>query len=383
LGIAAFLVVAGLTGSVLAFYQELDELLNPRLHRPGTTVGRPLDPFMLRERVAAAVPDHPVHFVPLRDPRGKAVVFWLDGGDSGDDEWFADPVSGEILGSRRWGDLGQGFRLNLVPFVYRLHYSLGLREFGSWLFGIVALLWTADCFVGAALTFPVGRTAGAASPVADWARRWRVSWLVKGGELFRAVFTFHRAAGLWVWAFLFVFAWSAVGFNLQPVFRPVMGVLGHEDVRRTLPEREEPMERPGLEFRAAREVARTRMAEEAAERGFAIKEEGFLEFDAKRGLYRYSVHGSRDPGDRWPGTHLWIDADTGMRVAFSMPTGQTAGGTMASWLFALHTGAVGGWPYRIVVFLFGWVVAGLAGSGVWIWWWKRSRKVRRGQRAGA
>ncbi|MFQ5415166.1 MAG: PepSY domain-containing protein, partial [Phycisphaerae bacterium] len=57
---------------------------------------------------------------------------------------------------RLWGDLSQGLA-NLMPFVYRLHHSLALGTVGTWIFGVVALLWTLDCFVGAWLTFPPPR----------------------------------------------------------------------------------------------------------------------------------------------------------------------------------------------------------------------------------
>lgn len=44
-----------------------------------------------------------------------------------------------------------------MPFVYRLHYSLALDTIGTYAFGIIALLWTLDCFIGAYLTLPRGR----------------------------------------------------------------------------------------------------------------------------------------------------------------------------------------------------------------------------------
>ncbi|WP_325052205.1 PepSY domain-containing protein [Sinorhizobium meliloti] len=34
-------------------------------------------------------------------------------------------------------------------------------------------------------------------------------------------FDLHRAGGLWVWAMLFVLAWSSVSFNLKEVYNPV------------------------------------------------------------------------------------------------------------------------------------------------------------------
>ena len=35
-----------------------------------------------------------------------------------------------------------------MAFVYRLHYSLALGDFGLWLFGVAALVWTLDSVVG-------------------------------------------------------------------------------------------------------------------------------------------------------------------------------------------------------------------------------------------
>jgi uncharacterized iron-regulated membrane protein len=63
LAMAGFLLVDGLTGAVLAWYHELDTLVNPRLTQvaapaPGAV---PLDPLALRERVQAAYPDAWVH----------------------------------------------------------------------------------------------------------------------------------------------------------------------------------------------------------------------------------------------------------------------------------------------------------------------------------
>ncbi len=79
------------------------------------------------------------------------------------DEVFVNPYSGQILGGRLWGDLSQGLA-NLMPFVYRLHHSLVLGTIGTWIFGVVALLWTLDCFVGAWLTFPTAPPRRPAPP---------------------------------------------------------------------------------------------------------------------------------------------------------------------------------------------------------------------------
>jgi uncharacterized iron-regulated membrane protein len=357
--IAVFLVVAGLTGTLLVFYKELDAALNPHLFKVNAE-GAVMNSFALREKVEAQLDGKPFNEVKLNHKPGEAWIAWTN-----DREYFINPYTGAILGSREWGNLGEGFALNLMPFIYRLHYSLGLGDVGVWLFGIVALLWTVDCFVGAYLTFPPSQ--GNRSKV----KRWASAWLVKTGQLFSTLFTFHRAAGLWLWAMLFVFAWSGVGFNLKPVFKPVMGLIGYEDAYEKLPIREQPLTQPALDFHQAYQIGQTLMSEEAKARGFQIEQEGALVFDPGHGVYRYSVHSSFDLGDRWPETSLWFDANNGQRIALDLSTGDNLGTTVAHWFFALHLGIVGGMPYRIFVGIMGLAIPFLALTGVYIWWRKR------------
>ncbi|WP_348273260.1 PepSY domain-containing protein [Methylocapsa sp. D3K7] len=39
-----------------------------------------------------------------------------------------------------------------------------------------------------------------------------------GGRAFRVNFDLHRASGLWLWAMLFIFAWSSVMMDIRPVY---------------------------------------------------------------------------------------------------------------------------------------------------------------------
>ena len=75
---------------------------------------------------------------------------------SAPDDIFVDPYTGMVLGSRHSGDLREGAK-NTVPFVYDLHENLALGDAGALCLGVVALLWTFDCFVGLYLSFPVSR----------------------------------------------------------------------------------------------------------------------------------------------------------------------------------------------------------------------------------
>lgn len=157
---AGFLIIAGLTGALLVWYYELDALINPQWLQvePPTAHSEPLSPFALRDRVDAAYPDANVHWMMLAPPDAHSPLrFFLSAKPGAPpppiDEVFVNPYTGQILGGRLWGDLSQGVS-NLMPFVYRLHHSLALGTIGTWIFGLIALLWTLDCFVGAWLTFP-------------------------------------------------------------------------------------------------------------------------------------------------------------------------------------------------------------------------------------
>jgi uncharacterized iron-regulated membrane protein len=373
-----FLLVAGLTGALLAFYQELDATLNPQLYRvtppqPGAAL---LEPFELERRVDGQ---------PGGERLEREVRFDAEPGrpiqrsmEVAPDKWrevFIDPYTGARLGERDWGHLSEGIALNLMPFVYRLHYSLALDSVGTALFGVVALLWTVDCFVGAYLTFPAPLQAGGQR--ASWLRRWLPSWRLRTGKLFSLVFSWHRASGLWLWAVLLVFAWSAVGLNLHAVYRPVMATLwGFEDgTHERLPQLTRPYPEPRLSLREAHARGQWLMAEHARSRGFVIRRERALSHHADHGAYAYTVESSLDISSRSAQTAVYFDADSGRLLGFDAPTAISAGNTLTSWLYALHFAAVGGVWYRGFVSLMGLCVATLSMTGVWIWWRKRARRA--------
>jgi uncharacterized iron-regulated membrane protein len=386
LAMAGFLLVAGLSGAVLAWYHELDALVNPGLtHAPAPAPGVvPLDPLTLRERVQAAYPEAWVHGVKLRAEPGHAATFWIEGAadpitgvhaEIPNDEIFLDPMSGEILGERKWGDLGQGVT-NLVPFLYRLHYSLALGTFGAYVLGIVALAWTIDCCVGAWLTFPARRRngQGAGASGCGWWARWRPAWGVRWrGGSYKVNYDLHRAGGLWPWAMLFVLAWSSVAFNLKDVYNPVMRTLFHTqpEVPESVPKLAVDAPEPAMGWREGLAWGRAWMAVVAGEKDFTVLAEDLFSYDPHRGLFRYRVQSDRDVAEKWGSTSVWFDAGTGALRATWIPTGEAAGDTVSSWLLALHVAAIWGLPFKIFVSLVGIVVALLSVTGMVIWWRKR------------
>ncbi len=376
--LAGFLLIAGLTGSLLAFFNELDAAVSPQLFQVAqpSPDAMPLDSLTLRERLLAAHPHWSINYVDLKPNAGRSISFFVE--EAEDNEVFTNPYSGEVLGSRKWGDITQGTK-NLMPFIYELHYSLALGVVGTYAFGVIALLWTLDCFIGFSLTLPRGRRGSvvAESPAVangrNWWSRWKPAWLVRRSSgSYKLNFDLHRAGGLWIWAMLLVIAWSSVAFNLREVYDPVTrALLDFPDEDSALPALSKPIEQPAIPWRAALQIGRRHMADEAARRGFEVHEEQWIGYDASSGLFSLSVNSSRDVGSELAETRVYFDANTGALKHTSLPTGEHSGTTVTSWLYSLHMAKVWGLPFRVFVCLVGLVVAMLSVTGVVIWLRKR------------
>lgn len=382
---AGFLVIAGLTGSLLAFNDELDAAISPELFRsaPRTLGDSPLDPIALRQRVAAHFPDAQVNRVPLRIVPGHAVRFPLQGrARAADNEAFVNPYTGAVQGTRRFADLSQGMK-NLMPFIFHLHGTLALDQAGRLAFGIIALLWTIDCFVGAYLTFPQRAQKQPAAPISTWLRRWWPAWKVRQQSNFAKLnFDLHRAGGLWLWAMLFVLAWSSVSFNLHDVYSPVMrSLFEHQSYGAEAPRLARPQHEPGIAWSEAREIGRKLMADQGRTHGYEIHFEDALSYDPRRAIYRYDAHTDRDLRDHSGRTRLWFDANTGKFLGIWIPTGAARGDTIHDWLTSLHMAAIWGLPFKAFMAVVGLIVTMLSTTGIIIWWRKRTaRRLAAAQR---
>ena len=381
---ASFLVIVGMTGSVLAFKTDLEHIINPQLFakpRPGVP---PLDLVALAENAAALVPLGKVSSVSFAGPDQVSVGFHPRKNpttgqpyDLGFTQLFLDPWTGQELGRRRYGDLSQG-RVNLLPFVYQLHYELAMGVPGVWVLGIVALLWTLDCFVGFYLTLP-------ASNGRFW-QRWKLAWLIKWrASTYRINFDLHRASGLWLWLALLIFGWSSVQMNLWDTVYTwtTRVVMDYRPVWTELHNLPEPLENPRLDWREALNTSQHLMAEEAASQAFSVEKPITLSFDADRGVYAYTVRSSREIKGKGGSTTVFFDANTGALLLLDLPTGQHSGNTFSNWLYELHTARVFGLTWRIFVCILGLVISVLSVTGIYVWWRKRRVRISMGIRRSA
>ncbi|HAM72855.1 MAG TPA: hypothetical protein DCM86_14535 [Verrucomicrobiales bacterium] len=382
LGTAMFLVLAGLSGCLLAFNTELERVFAPQLFaRSHPAPGTPrLDLAELATRAQALMPDARVLSVTYSEPDQASVYFEPRPDPStgrprvlGFTDFFLDPWTGAELGRRDHGNLREGL-INVMPFLYEFHWRLVAGNVGQWLMGTAALFWTCDCFIAIALTLP--RPPWRGRFWSRWGEAWRMKQGVSPG---RRLFDLHRAGGLWLWCLLLVFAWSSVMMNHRPVFEWVMSRISDYQPDAVLPPH--PVSAPRLDWAAALRVAEPLMAEQARGHGFTQAGPQSLMYDPSANVYMYSVYGSRDLFERSPkggGTTVTFDADTGALISLWQATGERFGNTVESWLYALHMARVFGRPYQCLVSLLGLGLAILSITGVLIWWRKRRIRPRNG-----
>lgn len=375
--LALFLTIVGLTGAAIAWNDELERVFAPSLFvlSPRAPARPPLDPFVLREAAERAVPGFAVNGLDLTRHPDQPALFYVEARPGGkapaNDQIALDPSTGAIVGERRSGDLSQGL-INLMPFLYSLHDSLTMGDTGVLILGIVALIWTIDCFIGAYLTFPARASAG--RPLARWWSSWGKSWRVRRSSAFRLTFDLHRAGGLWLWALLFIVAWSSVSFNLPVVYQAVMKPLFGADIDEAAPMARERRGAPRLDWRQAHAVAQAAMTRTAQQERFTIESERLMFYDPGTRSYAYRVRTDRDP-DRTGNTQISIDGYTGRPFGLRIPTGRNAGDTITTWLGDLHTAAVFGRAWQIVMTIVGLGVAMLSVTGVLVWNRKRGARA--------
>lgn len=381
---AVFLFISGLTGAVISWDHELDEWLNPQLFQSQTD-GKPMEALALANQLEAADPRLLVTYLPLQTETGHALGVAVDAQfdlatkkifDIDFNQVALNPVTGDVQGKREWGAVSLS-RENLLPFLYKLHYSMHIPdgfniELGVLFMGIVGIVWLLDCFIALWISFPRSRS---------WRKSFAFRWS-KGPRVIN--FDLHRSGGVWVWIFLLLLAVTSVSMNLEDqVTRPLVALVSDLapspfEGRELHPETDPVL--PAI----SREKIVAHAQTEAASRGW-LAPAGAIFYSVEVGLYGVSFfeaghdHGDGGLGNPW----LYFDGQDGHLVGDSVPGTGSAGDIFLQAQFPLHSGRIVGLPGRIFISLMGLVVAMLSVTGLIIWIRKRSFRRRKLSQAAA
>jgi uncharacterized iron-regulated membrane protein len=383
LGLAIFLCQAGLTGALIAWDHEIDALLNPELFSAPASSVAALPPLRLAEIVEQEDPRVDVTFLPLSVEPGRTVMmsvtprrdpatnkpFEVDF-----DQVAVDPATGHVQGRRLWGAISLS-RQQIVPFLYKLHFSMHLPEvsgiaLGIWLMGIVALVWVVDAFIALWIAFPSRKA-------------WKKSFAFrfdKGG--YRLNFDLHRSGGVWAWLLLLPLAVTAVSMNLQgEVVRPIVSLLSPLAPSPFADRTPNPEAPPST---VPRERVLASAALDAERLGLSAPQGGFFYAPDFRvfgvGLYAPGDdHGDGGLGNPW----LYYDATSGLPAGTELPGRGSAGDLFLQLQFPLHSGRLLGVAGRVLISALGLVIAMLSVTGIVIWAKKRKVRVLAARRAPA
>lgn len=378
LATALFLMMAGITGSLLAFNHELDEWLNPGFYA-ATAKGRALPPGELVDTLQGQHPKLQVWYMEYPQESGHtamlAAVARNDPAtgkpfDEPNQVFYLDPVSGEELGRRAWGACCFQ-RENLIPFILEFHYNLTLPgNWGLWLMGLVAIAWVFDCFIALWLTLPRGKPF--------W-KKWSTAWKIKGGHAYRLNFDLHRAGGLWLWLLLLPIAVSSVAMNLpSQVFKPAVSLFSPVEASVYEARGRLPAEQLGV-TQLSYQQAYERALEEGKQLGLrAAIGELYYSFEYNFYGAGFGQHDTEAHGKSW----LFFHGTDGHLLGKEIAGQGTLGERFYRLQLPIHGGRIIGLTGQVLIALLGVVIAMLSATGIYIWWRKllarRSGKARKG-----
>lgn len=342
LTIGALFAFAGLTGSALVFYPEIEAAVHPALRavpagaRPASwqavidTLHRehPARTGAWRIEVTPSGGAIPIRYYKPKESIGRdfaPLLVWID------------PLRMTTIRSGFWGD-------TVATWIYDLHYRLLLEKPGGIAMGIAGIVMLALIIAGVWAWWPRRR-------------RWRQALRFKRDAApIRRLYDWHKLIGLAGLILLVVVTATGVLLNLPDQSRPLLA--------RVSPLFRTPMPAiaPGGTAMSADRLIL------AARRRFPDGALAWIETPSSATApMRINLARPGEPSRRFPRTNVWLDPYTGRIVAVRDGLAETGGDTMLNWLHPLHGGEAFGIAGRLVAFVTGLVPAILFVTGLLRW----------------
>jgi len=363
LGAGFVLALAGLSGSVLVFWQEIDAALNPGLFR--VSAGQATAPKALDQLIAAARAQAPpgwesAYTNPPADAGGNYLFHFYYPELSPPPEQAEsltiaiDPYTAALVGKQVFYHGWNPFKHSFVGFFFKLHYALFLGKTGATLVGIIAMLLIVSVLSGLILWWPLD---------GKWKRVLTIK--PRAGRV-RFNHDLHQTAGFYSLIVLLALLVSGIYFNLDEEFR-------------WLVERFSPLtpEAAGTPLAAGQPRPPLEQALAKARLRYPGGTAQYYSFPNRAGgaftaCYKDVADLRRHVIDF---RCLLIDQATGEILQVRDPAHGSAGDVFMQWQWPLHSGQAFGWTGRILVFLTGLVCPLLFVTGVIRWLQKRRAKL--------
>ena len=380
LTLLAFLFIAAVTGALLAFRWEVDALLNPGLFKVKAEA-RPMQLQSIIDKVEQRFPGALVSSITYPKGPEEALRLSLKSKMSAHvahkhvpgmkaevafNQVFANPYSGEILGQRNTSEFVLS-RVNFVPFMVRLHYSLFLEKWGVWLMGGCALIWFLTSFLGLALSWPRLWTT--------W-KSWRPVLAIRsrqGGYKFN--YDLHRSASVLTLPVLIVVAFTSIYLNLPDVVKPIVASFSPIGSN---------MNAPGVgRVEIGDAVISPEQAAAAALQVLPQAQVYSVSRDFRKGLYTVRL---RLPGDVSPAGNnsVFVSMADGDINYIRLASARSGADTFIAWQLPLHSGLAFGLTGQLLVCIGAIAMIAMCVTGFNVWLRKyRSEKQLAARRQDA
>jgi uncharacterized iron-regulated membrane protein len=341
LAAAIFVVIIGVTGSIMAFEPELDRLLNPSLFRV-TPQGAPLPASALFRAAAAAYPGQRIGSIRLPQGPDESAQFGVKG-----KQVFLNPYTGAILGERAGA--------TMLGTIHQLHLRLLMGEAGSNVVTIATCVLLFLVISGIYLWWPLKRVT-----------------IATGAGARRFHFDLHNTAGIFSAAFLLILGATGVAVHFDNRLEDFLHQrAGTRRLVRKMTS-EAPKSAAPIDVDQAIQTALSAMPGTQA----------LVVAPPANAKAAYLV-ALRFPEDLTPGGRSWVTIDQYDGKILSSQNSRTvaAGSRTIIWNRAIHTGDVYGLPTKTLMSLASLMLVVQAITGVYLWWIKLRARERRNRSA--
>ncbi len=358
--LGALFVFVGLTGSVLAFWQSIDEWLNAsimRVEAPPQAAYRPLDEILAAAKAAAPPDGMPERLRMPRNSSAAAVVTYMvpwDNLETAVFEIFVNPYTARVTGQRLLLRGDSLLSQPLIHIVMDLHWTLLLGAEKAYVVGIPALFLFVSIFVGLFLWWPRNGN-------------WRHALLIKwGATRDRIAYDVHKTVGLYLSAVLMVSLFSGICMIFKPQVRSVVALFSviHQEpqnLKSTPISGQRPL---GLDAAAA-----------IADKVFpAGKLHWILIPEGSKGVFVVGKQADDEPNRASTNRNVIIDQYSGQVLHVQDRANFTAGERFLEWQYPLHCGEAFGNAGRAFMLAMGFVPLILYVTGFLRW--RQKARVR-------
>jgi uncharacterized iron-regulated membrane protein len=355
----AILAMVGLTGSILVFWQDVDDWLNPSLRKVasqlnGEAAFANLDAiFTATTTIMPANASVSFGYYPRDNGAAYQLFYSVPRPElQGADQYlsFVDPYTAKVTGIKLVKSANDWLPRAFMPFVFQLHYALLCGETGGLVLGIAAVLLLISVLTGLIVWWPL-------------TGNWRQALSIKSNaSIERFNHDLHKTAGFYSALMLLVLLISGIEFSLPGQFHLLVNLFSSTTDRYALKSGVANHRRP-LSLTEVVNIVNTHYPEGRFDWIYNATEADSAFTLCKRDVKSLGRFIDRRCAvvDQYSGEVIWVQ----------QPGNGTAGDLLIQWLWPLHSGQAFGMTGRILVFLSGLVCPVLYVTGVIRWLQKR------------